>query len=113
MKLRLILLSIIIFSVSGLNGQGKIVNNSNVLFEIKDDAPVRLQNKINNTTWKLSPERIFHVTSDNASKVVNTLSMTTDDKSQAVLSLSVKNNSNEAVDVTVNFPILNGIYFSK
>jgi hypothetical protein len=113
MRFNVILLSVIVFAINGLKGQEKIVDNSNILLEINNDMPVKLRNKINNTQWNISPEKLFHVTSDDASKIVNTLSLGTDSKSQAVLSLSVKNNSNEAIEVTVNFPILNGIYFSK
>ena len=94
-------------------GQLSTVNNSKVLFEINDEIPIKLQNKINNTKWNISQDKLYNVLSKNSSNLVNTLSVKTNSKSQAVLSLAVKNNSNEAIEVTVNFPIINGVHFSK
>jgi hypothetical protein len=113
MKSSLFLLSIIISSINWIYGQTKTVNNDYVLFEINNDVPVKLQNNINKTNWNINPDKLFHVISDNASQTVNTLKLNTDNISQAVLSLSVKNNSDEAIEVTVSFPIINGIHFSK
>ena len=112
-KLNVISLLLIIFSINGVYGQLSTVNNSKVLFEINDEIPIKLQNKINNTKWNISQDKLYNVLSKNTSNLVNTLSVKTNSKSQAVLSLAVKNNSNEAIEVTVNFPIINGVHFSK
>lgn len=113
MKIKTILCSLMALAVNGMFAQVRTADNSRVLFEINNDAPVRLQNKTNNTQWNLSQDKLYEVSSKNPSKIVNTLSLNTNARSEAVLSLSVKNTSDKPVDVTVTFPIVKGVHFAE
>lgn len=111
--LNLILLSLTFIFTNFIYAQTKTVNNNKIQFELNNDVPVKIHNKINSTNWNIAQDKLYNIQSKNTSELANKLSLSSNNNSQAVLSLSVKNNSKVAMEVTVSFPILNDIHYSR
>lgn len=92
--------------------QSSSADNDELLFQVIDCSPVKLQNRKNNTIWNLDKVPLYDVISVFPGSLASDFSLSVNDEQQADLSLTVTNTSSSAVEVTVNFPVINGIHLS-